>query len=134
MSLVQGTESLPIGKQITGTLSGFLTIMISSPFAGLAYSQVAGELKHWSDVIPGVTHGVLWGLGMASGWIWLKSPLSATLRGMVGSSTMTAPDGSKTETMFAKLPEPAPGTKVTTTIDKDAGTIEQTITPDSDKK
>lgn len=126
--------SVPIGKQITGTLSGFLVILASSPFAGLAYAQVAGELKHWSDVIPGATHGVLWGLGMAGGWIWLKSPLSATLRGMVGSTTSMGPDGTKTETMFAKLPEPVPGTKVTTTIDQAAGTIQQTAVSDPKPK
>jgi len=118
--------AVPIGKQITGTLAGFAVILISSPFAGIAYAQVAGELKHPHDLIPAMTHGVLWGLGMASGWIWLKSPLSATLRGMVGSTTSMGPDGTKTETMFAKLPEPVPGTRVTTTIDQEAGTIEQT--------
>ncbi len=69
--------------QLRNTGAIFMAILIVSGSLGLSNAYMHGEVKHWSDLKAAALDSLLPAIGIAVGWIALKSPLSREVTGLL---------------------------------------------------
>lgn len=88
-------------KQIESTFWNVVLIIIVIALGTVSSAFLEGGIHGWADIAKSLNHGLAFGVCVAFGWVAMKSPIGAQVRTLLGTSTVTEPDGKTTETTIA---------------------------------
>ena len=77
---------MPKIPQISGPVKNVILILVMGPIGGVALASMGGELHSWSDIPKALNHGAFMSIGIAAGWIFLKSPWAADYQSLTHQS------------------------------------------------